>query len=273
MGASDASLPGKTATGWSAVTSDPVKSALKSPVSRLSTSKACSVAVPAGALREPAGERAAGDHARVRLHLRRACCRGSPRSARKARRSMPKFVDGSDVIAIVCGQAGTTYARPTPLLSPENGQELRGVVREDVDVVERVELVGDDGKVARDLVGVPRQRRACAGVERPVGGAVDLARAEVEHLEVLRRDDRASRRPVVACDASPGLESSCSTVTCAATSGCTFETTMAYCCAAAFSDGETSALSRSAPQYSQPTFDCSGDAWSQSCTHAPLRHA
>src|SRR5580704_13241298 len=67
----------------------------------------------------------------------------------------------------------------------------------------------------------------------------------------------------VACVASPGAESSCSTVTVAGTSGCTFDTTMAYCCAAAFSDGEMSALSRSAPQYSQPTFDCSAEAWLQ----------
>src|ERR1700691_867341 len=48
---------------------------------------------------------------------------------------------------------------------------------------------------------------------------------------------------------------------------------MAYCCAAAFSEGDTSALSRSAPQYSQPTFDCSADAWSHSSWHAPPRHA
>ncbi len=46
MGASDASLPGKTATGWSASMSVPVKSAPKSPVSRLSTSNGCKVASP-----------------------------------------------------------------------------------------------------------------------------------------------------------------------------------------------------------------------------------
>src|ERR1019366_3369308 len=77
----------------------------------------------------------------------------------------------------------------------------------------------------------------------------------------------------VECVASPGAESSCSTTTCAGKSGCTLDTTMAYCCAAAFSDGDTSALSRSAPQYSQPTFDCSAEAWLHSCWHPPPRHA
>src|SRR5580698_1038723 len=48
---------------------------------------------------------------------------------------------------------------------------------------------------------------------------------------------------------------------------------MAYCCAAALRDGEMSALSRSTPQYSQPTFDSSAEAWLQSCTQEPLRHA
>ena len=41
--------------------------------------------------------------------------------ARNARRSSPKLVDGSLVSAMVCGQPGTTYARPSPVFSPENG--------------------------------------------------------------------------------------------------------------------------------------------------------
>src|SRR5690348_2997241 len=43
-------------------------------------------------------------------------------TVRNARRLRPKFVCGSLVSAIVCGQPGTTYARPTPLLSPETGR-------------------------------------------------------------------------------------------------------------------------------------------------------
>src|ERR1700681_1436398 len=73
--------------------------------------------------------------------------------------------------------------------------------------------------------------------------------------------------------ASPGSESSCSTMTVAETSGCTLETTTAYCWAAALSDGETTALSRSTAKYSHPMFDRCADAWSQSCAHAPVRHA
>ena len=75
------------------------------------------------------------------------------------------------------------------------------------------------------------------------------------------------------CTASPEIESSCVTVTWAGTSGCTFETTMAYCWAAALSDGEMSALSRSAAQYSHPTLDSSAEAWLHSWVHAPSRHA
>ena len=73
--------------------------------------------------------------------------------------------------------------------------------------------------------------------------------------------------------ASPGCESSSSTVTVAGTSGWTFDTTMAYCCCAAFSDADTTALSRSAAQYSQPTLESCCVARRQSCTHAPCRHA
>ena len=77
----------------------------------------------------------------------------------------------------------------------------------------------------------------------------------------------------VMCAASPGCESSCSTVTWATRSGCTLDTTIAYCCAAALSDGEMSALSRSTPQYSQPTFEsCCAACW-QSCRQTPARHA
>src|ERR1700689_1359896 len=48
---------------------------------------------------------------------------------------------------------------------------------------------------------------------------------------------------------------------------------MAYCCAAAFSEGETSALSMSAPQFSQPTFESWAAASSHSSSHSPSRHA
>ncbi len=35
---------------------------------------------------------------------------------------MPKFVAGSALTAIVCGQLGTTYARPAPTFRPETGR-------------------------------------------------------------------------------------------------------------------------------------------------------
>src|SRR5437867_5624491 len=61
--------------------------------------------------------------------------------------------------------------------------------------------------------------------------------------------------------------------TVATTSGWAFEMTIAYCCEAALSDALTIALSRSTPQYSQPTFDCWRLARSQRSAHRPSRHA
>jgi hypothetical protein len=72
---------------------------------------------------------------------------------------------------------------------------------------------------------------------------------------------------------APTAESSSSTVTCAGTSGSAFETTSANCCDAALSEGDTIALSRSAAQYSQPTFDCWRVASAHRSTHTPRRQA
>src|SRR6516164_8321856 len=70
--------------------------------------------------------------------------------------------------------SGDDVREAHPGVQTGEGEELGGVVREDVDVVQRVELVAHDGKVARDLVGVPRQGGASSRVEGAVGRAVDL---------------------------------------------------------------------------------------------------
>src|SRR5262249_26036618 len=73
-------------------------------------------------------------------------------------------------------------------------QQQRGVVGEDVDVLERVELVGDDGRGRADVVGARRQPRARAVVEARVGGAVDAAGGEVEDGDVAAADDAGEVR-------------------------------------------------------------------------------
>ncbi len=90
-----------------------------------------------------------------------------------------------------------------------DGLEERGVVREHVDVVERVELIGDDRHGARDAVCRAREGSVGPIVERSWRRAVDLAGAELEHAQAHRRNDgrgdlrrvsRCARRRVVLFD-------------------------------------------------------------------------
>ncbi len=162
-------------------------------------------------------------------------------------------------MAMVCGQPATTYWSWRPgCLDVERLPRLeeRGVVGEDVDVVERVELVGGHREIRRDLEGLAGERGVAAGVELAGGAAVDLARAEQEDLEVVRGDDGVGDEVGRVGLAGAGVVLEDRGRAPARRAGA-LETTMAYCCAAAFSVALIIALSRSAPQYSQPMLLCS----------------
>jgi hypothetical protein len=243
VGTSEASPPAKTATGLSAVTREPLKSALKPPVSRLITSNAPreKLSVSPGAPRRDARprdgrRRQPHRHMRLRLHA-------------------DDGQEGAQVDVAVGGGLVGHRQRLRPAqhvvgaVERARRQEQRGVVGEDVDVLERVELVGDDRRRRADVVGVRRQERPRALVFPRVG---EPSTSRGSRLMTCRSPAPTDSRQVDAGDLAdlrrlPGGASLTSTVTSAGTSS-GLVTTTENCCAAAAPRSDTTALSRSTAQ-------------------------
>ena len=167
-----------------------------------------------------------------------------------------KLVLGSSVMAMRLRPAGDDVGRlhivASSGRSASTGLSSEASFEKTLTLSSGLNWKATTGTLDEHAIGVPRERRVGARVELAVGAAVDLARAELEHLEIERGDGRRRRRR-----SGSGGRRACRrpgrSARRPATSGCALETTIAYCCAAAFSVVLMTALSRSTPQYSQPT--------------------
>ena len=146
----------------------PVKSALKSPVSRFSTSNGWSVTSNSPSWTTPPGT---GPPPTMRAVVLTCTFVSGLRADDRE--------EGAEVGAEVLRRVLARRDRLRPAdddvgaaaaaTERGRGEEQRGVVREHVDVLERVELVGDDRDVGANAIGAARERGVRPGVERARG--------------------------------------------------------------------------------------------------------